>query len=68
MLSRNDFSATRRVILKGAGAVALIGLGNTAFGSLPALAEDRSLLGPGFRLSPRATGTDGFYIATLTRT
>ena len=27
---------------------------------LPALAEHRSLLGPGFRLSPRATGTDGF--------
>jgi 16S rRNA C967 or C1407 C5-methylase (RsmB/RsmF family) len=24
-------------------------------------------LGPGFRLSPKATGTDGFYIATLTR-
>jgi len=38
MLSRNDFSAPRRVILKGAGAVALIGLGNTAFGGLPALA------------------------------
>jgi sulfur-oxidizing protein SoxY len=38
MLSRNDFSATRRVILKGAGAVALIGLGNTALGGLPALA------------------------------
>ena len=35
---------------------------------LPALAEHRSTLGPGFRLSPRATGTDGFYIATLTRT
>ena len=35
---------------------------------LPALAEHRSALGPGFRLSPRATGTDGFYIATLTRT
>ena len=34
---------------------------------LPALAEHRSTLGPGFRLSPRATGTDGFYIATLTR-
>ena len=34
---------------------------------LPALAEHRSRLGPGFRLSPRATGTDGFYIATLTR-
>ena len=34
---------------------------------LPALAEHRSLLGPGFRLSPRATGTDGFYIATLAR-
>ena len=34
---------------------------------LPALAEHQSTLGPGFRLSPRATGTDGFYIATLTR-
>ena len=34
---------------------------------LPALAEHRSLLGPGFRLSPRATGTDGFYIAALAR-
>jgi 16S rRNA (cytosine967-C5)-methyltransferase len=34
---------------------------------LPALAEHRSTLGPGFRLSPSATGTDGFYIATLTR-
>jgi sulfur-oxidizing protein SoxY len=36
MPSRNDFSAARRVILKGA--VALIGLGNTALGGLPALA------------------------------
>ena len=35
---------------------------------LPALAEHRSTLGPGFRLSPRTTGTDGFYVATLTRT
>ena len=35
---------------------------------LPALAEHRSTFGPGFRLSPRATGTDGFYIATLART
>jgi 16S rRNA (cytosine967-C5)-methyltransferase len=35
---------------------------------LPGLAEHRSTLGPGFRLSPRTTGTDGFYIATLTRT
>jgi 16S rRNA (cytosine967-C5)-methyltransferase len=34
---------------------------------LPALAEHRSPSGPGFRLSPRATGTDGFYIAMLTR-
>ena len=36
MSSRNDFSPARRVILKGAGAVALIGLGNIA--GLPALA------------------------------
>jgi 16S rRNA (cytosine967-C5)-methyltransferase len=34
---------------------------------LPALAEHASPFGPGFRLSPRTTGTDGFYIATLTR-
>jgi 16S rRNA (cytosine967-C5)-methyltransferase len=34
---------------------------------LPALAEHRSVWGPGFRLSPRATGTDGFYVATLAR-
>jgi 16S rRNA C967 or C1407 C5-methylase (RsmB/RsmF family) len=32
------------------------------------LAQRQSTLGPGFRLSPRTTGTDGFYIATLTRT
>jgi sulfur-oxidizing protein SoxY len=38
MLSRNDLSTTRRVILKGAGAVALIGLGGSAFGGFPALA------------------------------
>ena len=34
---------------------------------LPVLAEHLSVFGPGFRLSPRATGTDGFYIATLAR-
>ena len=34
---------------------------------LPALAQHRSTLGPGFRLGPRTTGTDGFYIATLAR-
>jgi sulfur-oxidizing protein SoxY len=32
------FSATRRLILQGAGAVALIGLGNIPFGMTPALA------------------------------
>ena len=35
---------------------------------LPELAKHGSPLGPGFRLSPRATGTDGFYVATLART
>jgi sulfur-oxidizing protein SoxY len=35
---RNGFPATRRLILKGAGSVALIGLGNVPFGLLPALA------------------------------
>src|SRR4051812_42919969 len=39
MTITNDGSAaTRRLILKGAGAVALVGLGNTAFVSAPALA------------------------------
>jgi 16S rRNA (cytosine967-C5)-methyltransferase len=34
---------------------------------LTPLAEHASPFGPGFRLSPRATGTDGFYVATLAR-
>jgi sulfur-oxidizing protein SoxY len=34
----NDFSTTRRLILKGAGMVALVGLGNLPFGTLPAQA------------------------------
>jgi sulfur-oxidizing protein SoxY len=37
-ISDNGFSATRRLILKGAGAVALIGLGNVPFGLVPAFA------------------------------
>jgi len=34
---------------------------------LPALAAHRSPFGPGFRLSPKTTRTDGFYIATLAK-
>ena len=34
---------------------------------LAPLADHASPFGPGFRLSPRATGTDGFYVATLAR-
>jgi sulfur-oxidizing protein SoxY len=34
----SGFSATRRLILKGAGLVALVGLGNLPFGPMPALA------------------------------
>ena len=34
----NGFAATRRLILQGAGAVALIGLGNIPFGIAPAFA------------------------------
>ncbi len=34
---------------------------------LAALAEHTSPFGPGFRLSPLTTGTDGFYVATLVR-
>ncbi len=34
---------------------------------LAPLVERASPFGPGFRLSPRTTGTDGFYVATLMR-
>ena len=34
----SEFAATRRLILKGAGVVALVGLGNLSFGPVPALA------------------------------
>jgi 16S rRNA (cytosine967-C5)-methyltransferase len=34
---------------------------------LPGLADHASRYGPGFRLSPRSTGTDGFYIASFAR-
>src|SRR5260370_42708915 len=37
-ISDNGFSATRRLILKGAAAVALIGLGNIALGFAPVFA------------------------------
>jgi sulfur-oxidizing protein SoxY len=36
--THHEFSATRRLILQGAGAVALIGLGNIPFGLAPASA------------------------------
>src|ERR1700716_3174367 len=38
MTLHDGISATRRLILQGAGAVALIGLGDVPFGLLPALA------------------------------
>jgi sulfur-oxidizing protein SoxY len=37
-ISHDGFSATRRLILQGAGAVALVGLGSLPFGFAPALA------------------------------
>jgi sulfur-oxidizing protein SoxY len=37
-ITENRFSATRRLILKGAVAVGLVGLGNVPFGLVPALA------------------------------
>jgi sulfur-oxidizing protein SoxY len=38
MTTPHGFSATRRLVLQGAGVVALIGFGNMAFGPTPALA------------------------------
>jgi len=40
-ITDNGFSATRRLILQGAGSVALVGLGNIAFGVAPAAANDK---------------------------
>jgi sulfur-oxidizing protein SoxY len=37
-ITDNGFPATRRLLLQGAGVVALVGLGNIAFGLAPALA------------------------------
>ena len=37
-ITDNGFPATRRLILQGAGVVALVGLGNIGFGLAPALA------------------------------
>jgi sulfur-oxidizing protein SoxY len=37
-ITHHGFPATRRLILKGAGAIALVGLGNMPFGFAPALA------------------------------
>ena len=37
-ITQNGFAATRRLILKGAGAVAFVGLGNIPFSLSPALA------------------------------
>src|SRR5258707_14818410 len=37
-ISHDRFSATRRLILQGAGSVALVGLGSIPFGFTPALA------------------------------
>ena len=37
-ITHDGFPATRRLILKGAGAIALVGLGNLPFGIAPALA------------------------------
>jgi 16S rRNA (cytosine967-C5)-methyltransferase len=34
---------------------------------LPELAEHVSKLGPGMRLSPATTDTDGFYVAMMLR-
>jgi len=37
-MTDSGFSATRRLVLQGAGAIALVGLGNIPFGLMPALA------------------------------
>ena len=55
------FSTTRRLILQGAGAVALVGLGNPLFGLTPALAANDKYPEEAFKLKNEADAIKALY-------
>jgi len=55
------FSATRRLILQGAGAVALVGLGNLPFGLTPALAANDKYPEAAFKAKSEADAIKALY-------
>ena len=55
------FSATRRLILQGAGAVALVGLGNLPFGLTPALAANDKYPEEAFKAKSEADAIKVLY-------
>src|SRR5436190_23672358 len=55
------FSATRRLILQGAGAVALVGLGNLPFGSVPAFAANDKYPEDAFKAKSDADAIKALY-------
>jgi sulfur-oxidizing protein SoxY len=59
--SDNGFSATRRLILQGAGAVALVGLGNLPFGLAPAFAANDKYPEEAFKAKSDADAIKALY-------
>ena len=59
--SENGFSATRRLILQGAGAVALVGLGNLPFGLAPAFAANDKYPEEAFKAKSDADAIKALY-------
>ena len=57
----NGFSATRRLILQGAGAVALVGLGNLPFGLSPAFAANDKYPEEAFKAKSEADAIKALY-------
>lgn len=55
------FTATRRLILQGAGAVALLGLGNIPFGLTPALAANDKYPEEAFKAKSEADAIKALY-------
>ena len=60
-MSNVGFSATRRLILQGAGAVALVGLGNPLFGLTSALAANDKYPEEAFKAKSEADAIKALY-------
>jgi sulfur-oxidizing protein SoxY len=59
--TQSGFAATRRLILQGAGAVALVGLGNLPFGLAPAFAANDKYPEDAFKAKSDADAIKALY-------